>query len=579
MKGKKLIDRRGTPVQLEGLVAQGGEGGIYGIQGHPKFVAKVYHKAPDPDKVSKLEAMCNAATDRLFKMSAWPMELLLTEPGGPVMGCIMPRISGFKDVHLLYGPRTRLREFPKASWPFLVQTAMNLARCVALVHEHGHVIGDVNDKLAMVNDNAVVMLVDTDSFQVDTGSEIFTCDVGVLTHQPPEFQTVGNFRGLHRETNHDNFGLAVLVFQLLFNARHPFSGTFEGEGDLSLEQAIATSRFVYSEHAGRYEMKPPPFSLGLDFVTPQVAALFERAFSPRAEKKGRPEAREWAVALEELVQCARRCYTNPSHAYVYGANCPFCTIERRTGRSLFNMPVMLRDGGGARKESLINVGEVWKQIKLIEAPGKLPDFSPGARQLLTQPKDQREQDLLRQWIDQKKLWDEAARDFATMKGGLQKARQVLEGLDAEYDQLSNQIDHSEFDFSHLDPYCIMAAPIKKLTPAHKAVLMSFGIESAADCTEAKLARVPALRAKVRDELIQWRDGLDTNPPSQPTDQGADNARVRLDREMEIKRASLVQELIEGPAKLKFAAKNVDDKRRGLWPEIEKAARVVEQAAS
>ena len=130
-----------------------------------------------------------------------------------------------------------------------------------------------------------------------------------------------------------------------------------------------------------------------------------------------------------------------------------------------------------------------------------------------------------------------------------------------------------------DSYSILAAPIKKLTPADKAVLMSFGIESAADVTDANLARVPALRKKVVTELFKWRDSLNTNPPKQPTDQGADNARVRLDREMDIKRASLVQELIEGPAKLKFAAKNVGDKRQGLLPALEKAAKVVEQASS
>ncbi len=578
MKGKQLVDRSGTPVQLEGLIAQGGEGGIYGIHGHPKFVAKIYHKAPDPEKVKKLEAMCNSATEKLLKLSAWPMEIILKKKGGPVMGCLMPKIAGFKDVHLLYGPRTRLREFPKASWVFLVQTAMNLARCMAQIHEHGHVIGDVNDKLALVNDNACVMLVDTDSFQINTGKDLYTCDVGVLTHQPPEFQRISSFRALHREPNHDNFGLAVLIFQLLFNARHPFSGTFEGDGDLSLEQAIATSRFVYSQDADRYQMKPPPFALGLNFVTPQIADLFERAFSPKGEKKGRPEAREWALALEELSQCARRCYTNPSHAYVYGSSCPFCGIERKTGRSLFNMPVLLNDPGGARRETLINVGEIWDKIKTIEAPGKLPQFSPGAKQLLTQPQNKTHEEVLKVWIETKKLWDTAGHDFMTMKGGLQKARQILEGLDNEYDQLAAQIDHSEVDFSHLDPFSILAAPIKKLTPADKAVLMSFGVESAADCTELKLGTVPALRKKIVKELLKWRDSLDKSPPKQPTDQGADNARVRLDREMDIKRASLVQELIEGPAKLRFAAKNVDDKRRTIWTQIERAAKVVEQAA-
>ena len=84
-----------------------------------------------------------------------------------------------------------------------------------------------------------------------------------------------------------------------------------------------------------------------------------------------------------------------------------------------------------------------------------------------------------------------------------------------------------------------AALAAQLTPADKAVLMSFGIESAADCTEEKLARVPALRKKIVKELIKWRDSLDKSPPQQPKDKGADNARIRLDREMDIKRATVL----------------------------------------
>ena len=41
----------------------------------------------------------------------------------------------------------------------------------------------------------------------------------------------------HGRINHDNFGLAVLIFQLLFMGRHPFSGRYQRPGRHALSNA------------------------------------------------------------------------------------------------------------------------------------------------------------------------------------------------------------------------------------------------------------------------------------------------------------------------------------------------------
>src|SRR6185436_5915052 len=110
-------------------------------------------------------------------------------------------------------------------------------------------LGDVNDRVALVTDNALVRLIDCDGFQITHKGRTHTCDVGVPTHQPPELQGVKSFRGLARSANHDAFGLAVLIFQLLFLARHPFSGSYGDAGDMPLERAIREFRFVYGAKA------------------------------------------------------------------------------------------------------------------------------------------------------------------------------------------------------------------------------------------------------------------------------------------------------------------------------------------
>ena len=54
------------------------------------------------------------------------------------------------------------------------------------VHGTGVVVGDVNDSNVLVGGDAVVRLIDVDSFQVRDSARVFTCDVGMPIYQPPE---------------------------------------------------------------------------------------------------------------------------------------------------------------------------------------------------------------------------------------------------------------------------------------------------------------------------------------------------------------------------------------------------------
>src|SRR5205823_4377230 len=120
-------------------------------------------------------------------------------------------------------------------------------------------------------------------------------EVGVSTHQPPEFQAPHSFKGVVRTTNHDAFGLAVLIFQLLFLGRHPFIGVYLGSGDMPPERAISEGRFAYSSRAAALQMRQPPATLPLA-AAGALADMFERAFTTTA----RPTAAEWVSGLETL---------------------------------------------------------------------------------------------------------------------------------------------------------------------------------------------------------------------------------------------------------------------------------------
>ena len=83
-----------------------------------------------------------------------------------------------------------------------------------------------------------------DSFQVSADGKTYRCEGGFPEYTPPELQGVA-FRDVDRAQDHDCFGLAIVIFQLLFMGRHPFSGAYLGAGEMPLERAIREFRFAY----------------------------------------------------------------------------------------------------------------------------------------------------------------------------------------------------------------------------------------------------------------------------------------------------------------------------------------------
>lgn len=382
-----LFDASGRPLRLGAELGRGGEGSVYALADRTDVVAKLYHHRPGAEKSAKIVAMAKLGTERLLKLAAWPTSPIHgASRGGPVLGFLMPRISGHKPAFNLYSPKLRLQEFPSAGWAFLIHAAANAARAFAVIHESGHVIGDVNHGNLVVAGDATVKLIDCDSFQVSADGQRWFCDVGVSTHQPPEFQGLSSYKRVPRTPNHDNFGLAVIVFQLLFMARHPFSGRYLGAGDMPIERAIREYRFAYGANALAMQMRPPPGSLSLNGVTKNLALLFERAFSREGSRDGaRPKPDEWIAALQELARTLRKCAANPAHEYHHGAlgKCPWCEIEAAGGFVLF--PVVFMPGAGPQAGG-IDIAALWQEMRAIPDPGPAPPLPAPAAMNWTKAK-------------------------------------------------------------------------------------------------------------------------------------------------------------------------------------------------
>ncbi|HET7506107.1 MAG TPA: hypothetical protein VFK02_34040 [Kofleriaceae bacterium] len=342
MTNPQIFDHRGRSLALGALIRRGGEGAVFDVAGQPALVAKLYDNAPDQDKADKLRSMLASGAQDLTRVAAWPITTLHDRPSGPLRGFVMPKIVGHKEIHKLYGPSHRQREFPDANWAFLIHTAANCAAAFETIHGMKHLMGDVNPGNVLVSAQALVTLIDCDSFQVQFNGRTFRCEVGVPEYTPPELQGLV-FRNVSRTENHDRFGLAVLIFHLLFMGRHPFAGRHSGPGDMTLDRAIRECRFPFARTAGgRKGMDPPPLAPTLDIVTPAVASLFERAFQDPGQGI-RPSANEWHAALDDLERQLLACPRERAHRYArHLSACPWCRFEDGTPPVLF----FISPGGG-----------------------------------------------------------------------------------------------------------------------------------------------------------------------------------------------------------------------------------------
>ncbi|MEM8853926.1 MAG: hypothetical protein AAGD34_09525 [Pseudomonadota bacterium] len=331
MKGHLRTDE--APIALAERLGKGGEGEVFAVEGEPHKAVKLYAAEGACAREGKIAAMVAAELWRTAPTVAFP-QAAVRDGEGRFKGFLMPRVDDAAALHELYAPGARKARFPDADYRFLVRVALNAARSVAATHLAGCVIGDVNHSSFLIGEDALVTLIDADSFQFHDGNTLHLCRVGVPEYTAPELFGV-RLDDTARSPAHDAFGLAVVVFQLLFMGRHPFAGVSEN-GEIRVPEAIAAHQFAYSS-ARETGLAPPPDACRLTDVPEAIATLFERAFSPDPEE--RPSADAWVDALSDLEASLIACGDSLRHHHAKGvASCPWCRLEAGTGALLFLLP-------------------------------------------------------------------------------------------------------------------------------------------------------------------------------------------------------------------------------------------------
>ena len=306
---RKVKDTHGRRYTLGKLLGSGGQAEVFTVEGRKELAAKIYRSAPGPIERAKLEWMLAhppAPAGIPGVLIAWPQELLLDDHGR-LIGILMPRVEHGVPLITAFNPRLRAQKLPHYQRAHLLLVAQRLATIVETMHQAGYVIGDLNESNVLISSAGDVVLIDTDSFQVralrDGKVITYRSPVGKPDYTAPEIQGV-SFHTVDRSFEHDRFALAVLIFQLLMDGRHPYAGRWLGSDDApTLEKSIRQGHFPYSRPSA--VMQPPPQAPALAALEPGLAALFERAFGATTISfLNRPSGEEWAVLLSRTTPTA-----------------------------------------------------------------------------------------------------------------------------------------------------------------------------------------------------------------------------------------------------------------------------------
>lgn len=304
------------PVALRQLIASSGEGQVW-VTDEPQTLAKIYHH-PTLGRQEKLRAMLlhsplNPNSDPNTLAFAWPQSLVLNNVG-MVVGFLMPRVEGSKELIDIYNPSRRKKTGLDIDWHFLHTTAHNIAAIIQSIHEAGYVLGDIKPQNILINNQAIPCIIDTDSFQVKhpTTGLTYRCLVGSDGFTPPELLGQ-DFAQIDQTEVHDRFRLGVIIYYLLFGS-HPFQGRWIGHGETPDQtELIRQGHWAFGQQS---LIRPSRLTIPLTIVHPTLQKCLWRCFHEGAHNPAlRPTPKEWKQALRLAIPQLKVCKVIKSHYY------------------------------------------------------------------------------------------------------------------------------------------------------------------------------------------------------------------------------------------------------------------------
>ncbi len=328
----------GQPIQLTQQIASSGEGTVWqtSLQG---YLAKLYHTVT-PDRIKKLQVMvAHPPRDPMSEHGhitfAWPHDLL-QDSKGQCLGFLMPEVDGSVKLSTIYNAKLRSRKAPRFNWYYLHTAALNIALAMQSLHQEDYVVGDVKPQNILVNNQALVSVIDADSFQVRDPHtrDLYRCLVGSEGFTPAELLGQ-DLASVDQTEIHDRFRLAVIIYLLLFGDQ-PFKGRWVGQGESP--QPSELIKLGYWPFGKGSLIQPGPHTITLAIVHPELQDCFHRCFSKgHQHPQARPTSADWVQALKRARKDLTTCKIEANHLYslTYG-RCYWCDRKAKLNIDIFS---------------------------------------------------------------------------------------------------------------------------------------------------------------------------------------------------------------------------------------------------
>jgi DNA-binding helix-hairpin-helix protein with protein kinase domain len=324
----RVTDETEVEFVLGSKIAEGAQGAVFRVDGHPGYAIKLLKKSEDLERIAAvrrlpLDGLPVAAPLTLIRNGGEGYLMRLASDMTPIREPYLPREFGARETNARWyletgGLRRRLA------------IAANIAHSISALHERGLAYVDLNPNNVMVSDDlsrTETWLIDTDNLtsRSDPKSDI----LGFPGYVAPERLR----RSAPPSTLADTYILAIHVFRLLV-MRHPLEGLAAEavDGDTARDR-MDRGNFPYvSDPDDRSNQLPPrSFPAGLFplVMSGRMRHLCERTFGDgRTDPSKRPGSARWRdvlfSALDNVVSCPNDCGWT---YYRLQVGCPNCGAD------------------------------------------------------------------------------------------------------------------------------------------------------------------------------------------------------------------------------------------------------------
>jgi serine/threonine protein kinase len=315
----RTVNSQGRVVIDDAALGRGGEGSVYSVLSHSfgsdlppadSLVVKLYHEPSESDRGRKVAAMIESPP--ASNSVAWPLALIFNE-NKSFAGYLMVKLSSknFRQWSELSNAKDRRATSSQFDVRYALTASRNLAVALDSVHAAGHRVGDVNESNLFVGSDATVLIVDTDSAQIQgRNGQIFPCPVGKPEYTAAELSH-GTLRDQIRSVESDVFAYAVAVFQMLTGGSHPTDGIAPDDVEPpstvdKIRQGVLPGLDPNSARGFQ-----PISRIPTDAIPTRLHQLLTLALSPDPRK--RPSLHSFATELASVLSNLKQCQKVKQH--------------------------------------------------------------------------------------------------------------------------------------------------------------------------------------------------------------------------------------------------------------------------